>query len=213
MNDFYYSSPLPYFNTYEYGHTPSASSSSYFNTHDYAQENISSYLNIHDHNDSANTSPSFYSNAYEQDFVNTLQSPDPISSSQLSTNNELVESDADVDTRPCKVDNGVYVDEKGEYDDSENENNEYEDNENEKAQDSLVLYKGMKFKTWELAESHLNDYAKQKGFSFWKRRRVLDFDDNIVIRRCTYECSHAHMHEPEKTVLAENRRNRNSEMI
>ncbi|CAG8793290.1 3326_t:CDS:1, partial [Cetraspora pellucida] len=57
MNDFHYSSPLPYFNTYEYDHTPSASSSSYFNTHDYAQEDISSYLNIHDHNDSANTSP------------------------------------------------------------------------------------------------------------------------------------------------------------
>ncbi|CAG8717601.1 15457_t:CDS:2 [Cetraspora pellucida] len=112
MNDFHYSLSLPYFNTYEYGHTPSASSSSYFNIHNYAQEDILSYLNIHNYNDSANTSLSFYSNAYEQDFINTLQSPDPISSFRLSTNNELVESDVDVDTRPCKVDNAVYVDEK-----------------------------------------------------------------------------------------------------
>ncbi|CAG8735200.1 12365_t:CDS:2, partial [Dentiscutata erythropus] len=130
----------------------SASPSSYFNTYDYSQEDISSYLNIHDHNDYnnrndcndhndhndyndiANISALFYSNIYKQDFVNTLPLPyfnandfDPISSSWLSTNNKLIKSDTDVETRPW-----------------------------------------MEFKTWELSESYLNDYVKQKGFSFHK---------------------------------------------
>ncbi|PKY53235.1 hypothetical protein RhiirA4_471335 [Rhizophagus irregularis] len=38
-------------------------------------------------------------------------------------------------------------------------------------------------------------------------------NDNTITRRRTYECSYAQTHETQKTILVENRRDRNSEMI
>ncbi|GBC40947.2 protein FAR1-RELATED SEQUENCE 5-like [Rhizophagus irregularis DAOM 181602=DAOM 197198] len=71
-----------------------------------------------------------------------------------------------------------------------------DDSEYEKEEDGLLkLNKGMKFETWELAESYLDEYAKQNGFCFRKIRRVLDPNDNTIV------------------ILAENRRDRDSEMI
>ena len=71
----------------------------------------------------------------------------------------------------------------------------------------------MEFETWELAESYLDEYAKQQGFCFRKKRRIQDSNDNTITRRKTYECSHAQIHEAQKAILAENRRDRDSEMI
>jgi len=59
----------------------------------------------------------------------------------------------------------------------------------------------------------LEDYGKQEGFSFRKRRRVNDPADSSITRRRTFECSHACAHEAEKTILMENRRDRESGMI
>ncbi|GBC52446.2 protein FAR1-RELATED SEQUENCE 5-like [Rhizophagus irregularis DAOM 181602=DAOM 197198] len=71
----------------------------------------------------------------------------------------------------------------------------------------------MIFETWAKAESYLDDYAKQQGFCLRKKRRIPDPHDNNITRRRTFECSHANVHESEKVVLAENRRDRDSEMI
>jgi len=71
----------------------------------------------------------------------------------------------------------------------------------------------MEFETWELAESYLDEYAKQQGFCFRKKRRIQDLNDNTITRRKTYECLHAQIHEAQKAILAENRRDRDSEMI
>jgi len=97
-----------------------------------------------------------------------------------------------------------------EYDNGEHE--EY-DSEHEEEANGLELNQGMEFETWELAESYLDEYTKQQGFCFRKRRRIPDSVDNTITRRRTYECSHAQTHEAQKAILAENRRDRDSEMI
>ena len=89
------------------------------------------------------------------------------------------------------------------------DNSEYEDEEEKE----LRLHPEMEFKTWELAESYLKEYAKQQGFCFCKRRRIADLINNTITRRRTYECSHAYTHEAQKAILEENRRDRDSEMI
>ncbi|CAG8737952.1 2923_t:CDS:2, partial [Dentiscutata erythropus] len=71
----------------------------------------------------------------------------------------------------------------------------------------------MKFDIWKLAESHLVEYGKQEGFCLRKRRRVPDLVDNSITRRRTFEYSHACTHEAKKTILTENRRDRESGMI
>ncbi|GET52983.1 hypothetical protein GLOIN_2v1594083 [Rhizophagus irregularis DAOM 181602=DAOM 197198] len=43
---------------------------------------------------------------------------------------------------------------------------EYDDSEYEEEENILELNQRMEFETWELAESYLNEYAKQQGFSF-----------------------------------------------
>ncbi|POG82649.1 hypothetical protein GLOIN_2v1762042 [Rhizophagus irregularis DAOM 181602=DAOM 197198] len=59
-----------------------------------------------------------------------------------------------------------------------------DDSEYEEEEDGLLkLNKGMKFETWELAKSYLDEYAKQNGFCFHKIRRVLDPNDNTIVRR------------------------------
>src|SRR3989337_1370320 len=89
------------------------------------------------------------------------------------------------------------------------DDSEYEDEEEKE----LRLHPEMEFKTWELAESYLKEYAKQQGFCFRKRRRIADPINNTITRRRTYECSHAYTHEAQKAILEENRRDRDSEMI
>ncbi|PKY61373.1 hypothetical protein RhiirA4_486261, partial [Rhizophagus irregularis] len=108
----------------------------------------------------------------------------------------------------------------GRYDVSDDEDRnldhqewEYDDSEYEEEENKLELNQGMEFETWELAESYLNEYAKQQGFSFRKKRRILDPTDSTITRRRTYECSHARTHEIQKVILEENRRDRDSEMI
>lgn len=108
----------------------------------------------------------------------------------------------------------------GRYDVSDDEDRnlnhqewEYDDSEYEEEENRLELNQGMEFETWELAESYLNEYAKQQGFSFRKKRRILDPTDSTITRRRTYECSHARTHEIQKVILEENRRDRDSEMI
>ena len=41
-------------------------------------------------------------------------------------------------------------------------------------ENELRLHPEMEFKTWELAESYLKEYAKQQGFCFCKRRRIAN---------------------------------------
>ncbi|CAB4418039.1 unnamed protein product [Rhizophagus irregularis] len=108
----------------------------------------------------------------------------------------------------------------GRYDVSDDEDRnldhqewEYDDSEYEEEENKLELNQGMEFETWELAESYLNEYAKQQGFSFRKKRRILDPTDSTITRRRTYECSHARTHEIQKVILEENRRDRDFEMI
>ncbi|UZO22785.1 uncharacterized protein OCT59_015135 [Rhizophagus irregularis] len=108
----------------------------------------------------------------------------------------------------------------GRYDISDDEDRnlnhqerEYDNSEYEEEENKLELNQGMEFETWELAESYLNEYAKQQGFSFRKKRRILDPTDSTITRRRTYKCSHARTHEIQKVILEENRRDRDSEMI
>src|SRR5688500_19499224 len=93
----------------------------------------------------------------------------------------------------------------------EYQNSDYDDTEEEE-QEGLKLHSEMVFETWQIAEAHLNDYARQEGFCFRKRRRIPDPIDNNITRRQTFECSHARIHDAEKAVLAEKRRDRDSEM-
>ncbi|GES98560.1 hypothetical protein GLOIN_2v1476734 [Rhizophagus clarus] len=64
-----------------------------------------------------------------------------------------------------------------------------------------------------LAESYLKKYAKQQKFYFCKRKRIADLIDNVITSHRTYECLHAYIHEAQKVILEENRRNRDSKMI
>ncbi|GET03826.1 hypothetical protein GLOIN_2v1476734 [Rhizophagus clarus] len=64
-----------------------------------------------------------------------------------------------------------------------------------------------------LAESYLDEYVKQQGFYFRRIRCTLDPSDNTIVKRRTYECTHSQTHEPQKNILEEDRRKRDSEMI
>jgi hypothetical protein len=98
--------------------------------------------------------------------------------------------------------------------DGNHQEEEYnDDSEHEKEENKLELNQGMEFETWELAETYLDNYAKQQEFCFRKRRRIPDPLDNTITRHRTYECSYARIHEVQKVILAENRRDRDSEMI
>ena len=65
----------------------------------------------------------------------------------------------------------------------------------EEEDNKLELNQRMEFKTWELAESYLNEYTKQQGFSFCKKRCIPDPTDSTITRHRTYEYSHARTHE------------------
>ncbi|CAG8742720.1 20781_t:CDS:2 [Dentiscutata erythropus] len=169
-----------------------SSSSSNFNAYNHDQINSSS--SSHYEHNIANTS-SFYPNAYEHyNNVNTLPShyPGPYEYDSVKSTYINIQSFSDMlagsDVEAQSEDN--------EYEDNEYEDSEYEysENEEEGKNNLLALYEGIKFNTWKLAELYLTDYAKQE------RRRI-------------YECSHAQICEPEKAVLAEDRRDRDSKMI
>src|SRR3954470_11776942 len=70
----------------------------------------------------------------------------------------------------------------------------------EHVNEDFKLTADMKFDTWEIAESYLEEYAKQEGFCFRKRRCVTDSVDNTITRRHTFECSYARIHEAENVV-------------
>ncbi|CAB4427437.1 unnamed protein product [Rhizophagus irregularis] len=91
-----------------------------------------------------------------------------------------------------------------ECDGNVNHQEEYDSSEYEIDEENhLELSQGMEFKTWELAESYLDKYAKHQGFCFQKKRRIQDPNDNTITRRRTYECSQANTHEAQKVILAE----------
>jgi hypothetical protein len=96
------------------------------------------------------------------------------------------------------------------YDGNADHQKDYDDSELEKERE---LTQGMEFGTWELAELYLDEYAKQQGFCFRKKRRIQDLTDNTITRRRIYECSYIQIYEAQKVILAENRRDRDSKMI
>ena len=63
----------------------------------------------------------------------------------------------------------------------------------------------MIFDIWKIAETYLNNFAKQEGFCFRKRRCITDSKDHTIVRKRTYKCSYAYLHETEKAILEENR--------
>ncbi|CAI2188938.1 9451_t:CDS:2 [Funneliformis geosporum] len=71
----------------------------------------------------------------------------------------------------------------------------------------------MKFNTWKIAKIYLENFAKQEGFYFRKRRCVCDPVNNSIIHHHTFECSHIQKHEAKKVALITNQRNRDSEII
>ena len=106
------------------------------------------------------------------------------------------------------------------YDVSDDENRnvnhqewEYNDSEHKEEEKRLELNQGMEFITWKLAKSHLDEYAKQQGFSFHKKRHIPDLTNSTITRHRTYECLHTQTHEAQKVILEENRRDRDSEMV
>ena len=72
------------------------------------------------------------------------------------------------------------------YDENANYQEKCDDSEYEdEGENGLILHPEMEFKTWELAESYLKEYAKQQGFCFRKRRRIADLINNAITRRRT----------------------------
>ncbi|CAI2191140.1 11530_t:CDS:2, partial [Funneliformis geosporum] len=61
----------------------------------------------------------------------------------------------------------------------------------------------MKFNTWKIAKIYLENFAKQEGFYFRKRRCVCDPVNNSIIHHHTFECSHIQKHEAKKAKLIE----------
>lgn len=53
--------------------------------------------------------------------------------------------------------------------------------------DNLLLLKGQTFETFEEVEKYLLQYCEQKGFEYRKRR--VEYDDNNIVRKRTYECT------------------------
>ncbi|CAG8769732.1 4969_t:CDS:2, partial [Racocetra fulgida] len=87
-------------------------------------------------------------------------------------------------------------------DDDQQSDDELNDSECEEQMKPLVLNQELKFETWKIAEAYLDDYAKQQ-----------DLVDNTITRRWIYECSYSHVHQSQKVILEEDRRERDSKMI
>ena len=71
----------------------------------------------------------------------------------------------------------------------------------------------MEFETWKLAESYLDEYVKQQGFCFHKKRHIPDSTDSTITKRRIYKYLHIQIHKTQKVILVENRRDRDSKII
>ncbi|CAB4393698.1 unnamed protein product [Rhizophagus irregularis] len=76
---------------------------------------------------------------------------------------------------------------------------------------NLSLQKGQTFETFEEVKKYLKQYCEQKGFEYRKRRVEYD-NDNIVCKR-TYECTKAAQYQPRKDKDPEKHRQRSSGSI
>ncbi|CAG8577223.1 10757_t:CDS:2, partial [Racocetra fulgida] len=61
--------------------------------------------------------------------------------------------------------------------------------------------------------ANIYNYAKQEGFCFHKRHCFTDPTDSTVAHRRTFEYMQARIHQAEKAILVEDRRDRDSEII
>ena len=77
--------------------------------------------------------------------------------------------------------------------------------------DNLLLQKGQTFESFEEVENFLTQYCEQKGFEYRKRR--VEYDDDNIIRKRTYECTKAAQYQPKKNKDPEKHRNRSSGSI
>lgn len=76
------------------------------------------------------------------------------------------------------------------------------DNENMVLESSLKIYVGQVFQTWVDAETFLNEYALQEGFSFRRKRTEVPVEDGIkVVHKISWECSCAGKYHPKKLYL------------
>ncbi|GES88875.1 protein FAR1-related sequence 5-like [Rhizophagus clarus] len=67
---------------------------------------------------------------------------------------------------------------------------------NEENDGNLSLQKGQIFETFEEVERYLTNYCEQKSFEYRKRR--VEFDDDNIIHKRTYECTKAAQYQPKK---------------
>ena len=81
------------------------------------------------------------------------------------------------------------------------------DNEDMVLESSLKIYVGQVFQTWIDAETFLNEYALQKGFSFRRKRTEIPVEDGIKVVRII---SCAGKYYPKKILPPEDQRNRQS---
>src|SRR5256885_8718894 len=75
----------------------------------------------------------------------------------------------------------------------------------------LSLQKGQTFEIFEEVEKYLMQYCEQKGFEYRKRR--VEYDENNVVRKRTYECTKAAQYKSRKDNDSEKHRQRNSGSI
>src|SRR6266480_880940 len=77
--------------------------------------------------------------------------------------------------------------------------------------DNLLLQKGQTFESFKEVENFLTQYCEQKGFEYRKRR--VEYNDDNIIRKRTYECTKAAQYQPKKNKDPEKHRNRRSGSI
>ncbi|GBC03827.1 hypothetical protein RclHR1_05350001 [Rhizophagus clarus] len=82
---------------------------------------------------------------------------------------------------------------------------------NEENDGNLSLQKGQIFETFEEVERYLTNYCEQKSFEYRKRR--VEFDDDNIIHKRTYECTKAAQYQPKKDKDPEKHRQRSSGSI
>ncbi|CAB4397966.1 unnamed protein product [Rhizophagus irregularis] len=76
---------------------------------------------------------------------------------------------------------------------------------------NLSLQKGQTFETFEEVEKYLKQYCEQKGFEYCKRR--VEYDNDNIVRKRTYECTKAAQYQPRKDKDPEKHRQRSSGSI
>ncbi|PKY32635.1 hypothetical protein RhiirB3_394186 [Rhizophagus irregularis] len=76
---------------------------------------------------------------------------------------------------------------------------------------NLSLQKGQTFETFEEVEKYLKQYCEQKGFEYRKRR--VEYDNDNIVHKRTYECTKAAQYQPRKDKDPEKHRQRSSGSI